>query len=104
MTAALEFVVEKGVDNIKFVDLYQEFEALERRVVVKIMHIQQAKLEEDKGLHQHEEHLEEAGMGTNEGLTSVNMLGEVVAKQQFNDEEPTRVKIVAEWQAKATKK
>jgi len=43
MTAALKLAAreeEEEVDNKDFVELYQEFEALERRVKVKGMHIQ----------------------------------------------------------------
>jgi hypothetical protein len=36
MTAALESAVEEEEDNIDFVDLYEELEALERRVIVQI--------------------------------------------------------------------
>jgi hypothetical protein len=104
MAAALESVAEEGVDNIDFVDLCEELESLERRVVVQSMHIQQAKLEADEGLHQHEEQLEEAGMGTTKGLAGENLSGEVVVEKQFSDEEPAGVKTAAEWQAKATRK
>jgi len=55
MIVALELVAEEEVDNIVFVGLCEELEALERRVEIEGMHIQQAKLEEDEGLHQHEE-------------------------------------------------
>jgi hypothetical protein len=46
MTAALESTVEEEADNMDFVDLYQELEALERRVMVQSLHIRQAKMEE----------------------------------------------------------
>jgi hypothetical protein len=46
ITAALESIIEEEVDSIDFVDLYQELQALERRVIVQSFHIQQAKLEE----------------------------------------------------------
>jgi hypothetical protein len=64
-----------------------------------------AKLEDrcQKEIHQHEEQLEEAGMGTTEGLTGENLSGEVVAEKKFSDEEPAGVETAAEWQAKATK-
>jgi hypothetical protein len=45
-----------------FVDLYEELEALEKRVMVKILHIQQAKLETDGGAYQPGEKLEEVGL------------------------------------------
>jgi hypothetical protein len=100
MTAALESVAEEEEDNIDFVGMCEALESLERRVVVQSVHIQQAKLEADEGLHQQ---LGEARMGTTEGLVGENMLGEVVVEKQFNDEEPARVEIAAEWKAKATK-
>jgi hypothetical protein len=36
---------EEEEDNVDFTDKYQEFEALERRVKVQSLHIQQVKLE-----------------------------------------------------------
>jgi len=50
-TATLELAAaeEEKEDNMCFVDLYQEFEALERRVKVQSFHIQQVKLEVDEG-------------------------------------------------------
>jgi hypothetical protein len=35
MTAVLEPATEEEADNIDFVDLYEELEALERRVIVQ---------------------------------------------------------------------
>jgi hypothetical protein len=46
MTAALEFATKEEADNMDFVDLYEELEALEKRVMVQSLHIRQAKLEE----------------------------------------------------------
>jgi hypothetical protein len=40
MTVALELTKEEEADNMDFVDLYAELEALERRVMVQILHIQ----------------------------------------------------------------
>jgi hypothetical protein len=40
MTATLEPAKEEGTDTMDFVDLYEELEALERRVMVQILHIQ----------------------------------------------------------------
>jgi hypothetical protein len=40
MTAALKPVVEEEVEKMYFVDLYEELEALERRVMVQSLHIQ----------------------------------------------------------------
>jgi hypothetical protein len=50
-TTALKLAVgeeEEEVGNIDFADLYQEFEALERRVMVQSLHIQQVSLETDE--------------------------------------------------------
>jgi hypothetical protein len=55
MTAALEPAAEEEADNMDFVDLYEELEALERRVMVQSLHIQQVKLETDGGAYQPEE-------------------------------------------------
>jgi len=52
MTAALKLVAgekEEEADIIDFVELYQEFEALERRVKVHGIHIQQIRLEVNEG-------------------------------------------------------
>jgi hypothetical protein len=62
-TAAWELAKEEEeeeADNIDFVDLCEELEALEKRVMVQILHIQQAKLETNGGEFQYEEQLEEA--------------------------------------------
>jgi hypothetical protein len=42
---------KKKVDNISLADLYEQIEALERRVIVQGMHIQQEKLEADDEGH-----------------------------------------------------
>jgi hypothetical protein len=48
-TATWEFVAEEEeADNISLADLYEKIEALERRVKVQGMHIQQVKLEADE--------------------------------------------------------
>jgi hypothetical protein len=44
-----------------FTDLCGELEAMERRVIVQSMHIQQIKLEIDGGVYHPEEQLEETG-------------------------------------------
>jgi hypothetical protein len=54
-------IVEEEVDNIDFVDLYQELEALENRVMVQRLNIQQAKLEAGSGTYQPGEKLKETG-------------------------------------------
>jgi hypothetical protein len=72
MTAALELAAEEEADNMDFVDLYEELEALERRVMVQILHIQQVKLETDGGAYQPEERLERIGdMPTQEEMTEI---------------------------------
>jgi hypothetical protein len=63
MTAALKLAAEKTeeeADSMDFADLCEELEALEKRVIVQGMHIQQIKWE-TKGKFQSEEQLEEAG-------------------------------------------
>jgi hypothetical protein len=49
---------EEEADNINFVDMYEQIEALERRMKVQSMHIQQVRLEVD----------EEEGMGDHSDL------------------------------------
>jgi hypothetical protein len=61
MTAELNPAAEEETYNMDFVDLCEEFEALEKRVIVQSRHIQQVKLEEDGGEYQPKEQLEEAG-------------------------------------------
>jgi hypothetical protein len=62
MTAALEPTTEEEeeADNMDFVDLYQELESLEKRVIVQSLHIQQIKLETDGGAYQPGEKLKYA--------------------------------------------
>jgi hypothetical protein len=76
--------------------------ALERRVIVKRMHIQQAKLEADGGSYKHRLQLEGAGMELVEELTGVN-LSEEEDKKKSNDEETIGVEATTEWQAKTTR-
>jgi hypothetical protein len=55
-TAALELAEEEEeeADNISLVDLYEQIEAMERRVIVQGMHIQQVKLEaNEEGMGDH---------------------------------------------------
>jgi hypothetical protein len=47
---------EEEVDNICFVDLWEQIETLERRVKVQSMHIQQVKLEaKEEGMGDHDD-------------------------------------------------
>jgi hypothetical protein len=70
MTAALESAAEGEADIMDFADLYEEIEALERRVMVQSQHIQQIRLETDRGAYIPEEQLEEFGLEpTQEELT-----------------------------------
>jgi hypothetical protein len=39
MTATLEPTAKEEANNMKFIDMYVELEALERRVMVQIFHI-----------------------------------------------------------------
>jgi hypothetical protein len=79
MTAALEPAAEEEADNIDFVELYEELEALERRVNMQSRHIQQVKLETGGGAYQPGEQLEEVGVEpTQEELTEANLSEEKV--------------------------
>jgi hypothetical protein len=51
-------------------------------------------------IHQHESQLEEDERGTTEGLEGENLSLEVVAKNQFSDEEHAGVKTIEEWKSK----
>jgi hypothetical protein len=83
--------------------MYAELEALERRVMAQILHIQQVKLELNGGAYQPEEQLEGVGdMPTQEELTEETNMSEKEAEQQLTDEtaelEPT-----TGWKDNATK-
>jgi len=53
ITAVLEDTKEEEeADSMDFVGLCEELESMERRVMVKNLHIQQAKLEESSGAYQ----------------------------------------------------
>jgi hypothetical protein len=53
ITAVLEATEEEEeMDSMEFVGLCEELEALDRRVMVQNLHIQQAKLEESSGAYQ----------------------------------------------------
>jgi hypothetical protein len=101
MTAALEPAAEEEADIIDFVDLCEELEALERRVIVQILHIQQVKLEIDGGSYQPEEQLEEDGDVLAEELTETNM-SEGEAEQQFS-KKTAELKSAVEWKTSATR-
>jgi hypothetical protein len=47
MTASLEPATEGETNNMDFFVLYEELEALERRVMVQSFHIRQVNFEED---------------------------------------------------------
>jgi hypothetical protein len=99
MTAALKPTEEEEADNMDFVDLCEELESLERRVIVQSQHIQQIRLETD-GAYQPKEQLEEAGDMPAGELTV--KLSEEEAEQQLSDE-TAELKSAAGWQAKATR-
>jgi topoisomerase IA-like protein len=66
-------------------------ESLERRVIFKIIHIQQAKLKIGKGAYHPREKLEEVGdISTQEELIEAN-LSEEVTEKQFSQEETTEL-------------
>jgi hypothetical protein len=92
MTVALELTEEEEADNMDFVDLYAEMEALERRVMVQSLHIQQVKLETDRGAYQPEKRLEGVG----------NMPAQEEVEQQLSDE-TAGLESIAEWQLNATR-
>jgi hypothetical protein len=62
MTATLEPAVEEEADNIDFVELCEELEALERRINMQSRNIQNIKLEIGRGAYQLGEKLEEVGV------------------------------------------
>jgi hypothetical protein len=90
---------EEEADNIDFVVLCEEIEALERRVKVQGMHIQQIRLETE-GEYQPKERLEEAG-NTPAGEMAEAKLSKGEAEQQLS-EETAKLESAAEWQDKAT--
>jgi hypothetical protein len=101
MTAALEPATEEEADNMDFVELYEELEALERRVIVQSQHIQQIRLETDGGAYQPGEQLEEVGVEpTQEEMTEANMSEEEVEKQL--SDETAELESAAGWQDNAT--
>jgi hypothetical protein len=86
MTVALKPAVEEETYNMDFVDLYEELEALERRVMVQSFHIRQVKLEADREAYQPEEWLEGFGdTSTQEEMTKIKM-SKKEDKQQLGDE------------------
>jgi hypothetical protein len=59
---AAEEAKEEEEDNMDFLDLYEELESLEKRVIVQSLHIQQIKLEADRGAYQPQEQLGKVGL------------------------------------------
>jgi hypothetical protein len=66
MTVELESTTEEEANNIDFVDLCEELEALEKRVNMQSQHIQQVKLETTGEDIQSREQLEGAGSAPSE--------------------------------------
>jgi hypothetical protein len=86
MTATLEPAIAEEVDNIYFVELYEELESKERWINILSRHIQEVNLERGGGEYQLGDPLEEVGVEpTQEEMTEVN-LSEEEAKQQLNGE------------------
>jgi hypothetical protein len=101
VTTTLESAAEEEACSMDFTDLCGELEALERRVIVKSMHIQQVKLEIDGGVYQPGEKLEETGTeSTPRKLAENNLLREMV-EQQFS-EETAELKSAVEWKFSIT--
>jgi hypothetical protein len=100
MTAALESATEGEADNMDFSKLYEELEALERRVIVRIQHIQQIRLETGEGAYQPKEQLEEVGVEPTQEKVTESNLSEEEAKQHLSDE-TTELESAARWQDKA---
>jgi hypothetical protein len=62
MTAALEPTTKEEARIIDFAELYEELDALERRVNTQSRNIQQVKLETGRGEYHPRENLEEVGV------------------------------------------
>jgi hypothetical protein len=86
MTATLKPVAEEKENIMDFADLYEELQALERRVMVQRFPIRQVKLEEYGGAYQQEEQMEKVGHepGQEEMIEETNM-SEEEAEQQLGD-------------------
>jgi hypothetical protein len=91
MTAAPEPATEREAKDIDFDDLCQEFEALERRVILQSLHIQKSRFETDGGAYQPEERLEEAE----------NISVEEETEKQLGDR-TVELESTAEWKLNAT--
>jgi hypothetical protein len=97
MTATPNLAVEGEAYIMYFDELYEELEALERRVIMQIQHIQHIRLETDGGEYHLGEKREEAGDLPTEELTEANMLEEEVEKQETVELEST-----TEWKTNST--
>jgi hypothetical protein len=100
MTATLEPAAKEKEDTIDFVELYEELEALERRVNMRSRHLQHVKLETCGGTYHPGEQLEEVGVEpTQEEMIEVN-LSEEEAEQQLNGE-TAELESATEWPTNA---
>jgi hypothetical protein len=86
-----------------FVDLYEKLEALERREMMKIFHIQQDKLEMDGGEYHPQEQMEEVGLEPTQGEMEEANLSEELIEQQFSQEDTAELESAIGWQTKATR-
>jgi hypothetical protein len=101
MTTTLEPATKAEAYNIDFDELYEELEALERRVNMQSRNLQQVKLETGGGAYQSREHLEEVGVETTqEEMTEVN-LSEVEAEKKLSGE-IVELESAIEWPTSAT--
>jgi hypothetical protein len=102
MTTTLKPAIKEEADIMDFVDLCEELEALERRVMVQGLHIQQAKLEEGSGAYQPQEKLEEDESIPTEEMAAAELPQEE-AEQQFS-KETAELDSAAKWPLSAIKR
>jgi len=86
MTATLKPEAEEETYSMDCVDLYEELESIERRVMVWSFHIQQDRLETDGGAYQLGEKLEGVGYVPIEEMTEETYMSEEGDEQQLGDE------------------
>ena len=96
----MKLTTEEDIDNIDFVDLCEQLEALERRVMVQSMHIQHMRLETNGGDFAVKEQLEGVGYIPVRGMAT-KTLSEMMVEQHIS-QEGTVEETTTEWTLSTT--
>jgi hypothetical protein len=101
MTTTLKPIAERELYIIDFIGLCEELESLEKRAIVKSLHIQQIRLETDGGAYQPQEQLDGVGLEKTQGERAATKLSHVEVEKNLSDK-TTELNFAEEWPASPT--